>query len=82
MLSVLNRYESASMRVIGTLSSLYPKKDDGWEYHMHRYSLLNQAQKTAIARFLAALPKLIELDLADQKIVSRALRNYWAQYLI
>jgi hypothetical protein len=81
MLSVLKHYDSASMRVIGTLSGLYPKKDHGWEYHMHRYSLLNHSQRTAIARFLAALPDLVELSLADQKIVSRALRNYWGQYL-
>ena len=81
MLSVLNHYDSTSMRVIGTLSGLYPKKGDGWEYDMQRYSLLNHVQKTAIARFLAALPKLVELDLADQKIVSRALRNYWGEYL-
>jgi hypothetical protein len=48
---------------------------------MQRYSLLNHAQRTAIARFLAALPKLVELDFQDQKIVPRALRNYWGQYL-
>ncbi len=41
----------ASGTVIGTLSGLYPKKDSSWEYTMHRYSLLNLAQKTAIARF-------------------------------
>ena len=76
MLSVLNHYESSSMRVIGTLSGLYPKKDSNWEYMMHRYSLLDPAQKTAIARFLAALPKLVELDFEDQKIVPRALSNY------
>ncbi len=81
MLSVLKHYDSASMRVIGTLGGLYPKKDHSWKYHMHRYSLLNHAQKTAVARFLAALPKLVDLDLADQKIVSRALRNYWGEYL-
>jgi hypothetical protein len=81
MLSVLNHYESSSMRVIGTLSGLYPKKDNSWEYHVHRYSLLNPAQKTAIARFLAALPKLVELDFEDQKIVPRSLRNYWGEYL-
>jgi len=80
MLSVLNHYDPASMRVIGTLGGLYPKKDS-WKYHMHRYSLLNHAQKTAVARFLAALPNLVDLDLADQKIVSRALRNYWGEYL-
>ncbi len=81
MLSVLKHYDAASMRVIGTLNSLYPKKDQSWEYHMHRYSLLDHAQKTAIARFLVALPKLVELDFQDQKIVPRALRNYWGQYL-
>jgi hypothetical protein len=81
MLSVLNHYNSASMRVIGTLGALYPKKDNSWEYHMPRYSLLNAAQKTAIARFLAALPKLVELDYEDQKVVPRALHNYWGEYL-
>src|SRR6266404_1917886 len=81
MLSVLDHYESSRMRVIGTLRGLYPKRDSGWEYHMHRYSLLNPAQKTAIARFLAALPKLVGLDFVDQKVVSRALRNYWDEYL-
>jgi hypothetical protein len=81
MLSVLNHYESSSMRVIGTLTGLYPKKDDSWEYDMHRYSLLNLVQKTAIARFLAATPKLVELNSEDQKVVERALRNYWGEYL-
>ena len=81
MLSVLNQYESSSMRVIGTLGGLYPKKDNSWEYHMNRYSLLNPTQKAAIARFLAALPKLVDLDFEHQKSVPRALRNYWGEYL-
>jgi|ERR1700756_1064490 hypothetical protein len=81
MLSVLNHHESSSMRVIGTLGGLYPKKDNSWEYHIHRYSLLDPAQKTAIARFLAALPKLVELGFEEQKIVPRSLRNYWGEYL-
>ena len=81
MVSVLNHYDSSSMRVIGTLTGLYPKKDNNWEYHMHRYSLLTAAQKVAIARFLAELPKLVELDSEDQKVVERALRNYWQEYL-
>ncbi|HXO88320.1 MAG TPA: DUF6714 family protein [Candidatus Acidoferrales bacterium] len=33
MLSVLDRYEPSSMRVIGTLAGLYPKKGDSWEHH-------------------------------------------------
>jgi len=48
---------------------------------MHRYSLLDPAQKASIARFLADLPKLVELDFEGRKVVSRALRNYWGDYL-
>ena len=82
MLSVIDHYDSASMRVIGTLTGLYPKKDNGWDYHMFRYSLLNQQQKIAIARFLTLIPKLVDLDYEDQNIVSRALTNYWGEYLL
>jgi hypothetical protein len=39
------------------------------------------AQKRAIARFLLALPRLVKLGHEDEKIVPRALRNYWSQYL-
>lgn len=81
MLSVLEHYDSSSMRVIGTLTGLYPKNGNAWEYHMHRYSLLDGTQKVAIARFLAELPKLVELDSEGQKTVERALRNYWGEYL-
>jgi hypothetical protein len=80
MLSLLDHYDPSSLRVIGTLSGLYPKKD-AWRYHMQRYSLLDSHQKAAIAHFLAALPELIELEPTDQKSVERALRNYWSEYL-
>ncbi len=80
MLSVLSHYDPSSMRVIGTLSSLYPKKDS-WAYHMSRYSLLTVSQKSAIAGFLAALPELIELEGGDRKVVPRALRDYWHEFL-
>jgi hypothetical protein len=45
MLSVRNHYESSSMRVVGTLGGLCPKKDNSCEYKMNRYSFLNPAQK-------------------------------------
>jgi len=80
MISALDHYNSGSMRVIGTLSGLYPKKDS-WDYHMYRYSLLDTTQKRAIARFLSALPQLVKLNHVDETIVPRALRNYWSQYL-
>jgi ribosomal protein S16 len=80
MLSIIDAYEPSSMRVIGTLGALYPKKDR-WQHHMDRYSLLNEAQRGAIASFLDALPDLVDLDHDDAKIVPRALRNYWHQFL-
>jgi hypothetical protein len=81
MLSALDHYNPSSMRVIGTLASLCPKRANSWEYHMRRYSLLDANQKTAIARFLAELPKLVELDSEGQKTIERALQNYWGEYL-
>jgi hypothetical protein len=81
MLSVLDRYDPSSMRVIGALRGLYPRKDDLWDYAMRRYSLLNAAQKAAIAGFLAELPKLVDLYHEHEKMVTRALHNYWGQYL-
>jgi len=81
MLSVLKHYDSSSMRVIGTLTGLYPKKDNAWEYHMQRYSLFDATQKTAIAQFLEALPKLVDLDSTDKSTAERAVRDYWGKYL-
>ena len=79
MLAVIRHYEPGSMRVIGTLSALYPKKG-AWQYHMERYSLLNHAQKQAIAMFLQSIPHLLPLDHEDTQIIPRALRSYWGQY--
>src|ERR1043165_4439155 len=58
MLSVLRRYDTSSMRVIGTISSLYPKKDM-WAYHMGQYAALNSDQLQAIASYVNALPLLL-----------------------
>jgi hypothetical protein len=81
MLSVLERYESVSMRVIGTLSGLYPRKEH-WNYHVGRYALLDETQKSAIAFFLSALSELVELDPEDEKMVQRAFERYWKQFLV
>ena len=81
MLSVLARYERSSMHVICTLGSLYPKKNDWWDYHLNRYSLLSREQQAAIARYLHSLPMQVELDPEDQKVCERALRNYWHEVM-
>jgi hypothetical protein len=78
-LSILRNYQPVSMRVIGTISSLYPKPET-WAYNMQQYSMLNGAQKSALAVFVARLPSLVELDYEDGKCVERAQRNYWSQY--
>lgn len=80
ILSVLANYDNASMRVIGTLSALYPKPDS-WEYHMNRYSELSAKQKHAVALFVSSLPNLVELDREDRIIMERALEKYWREYL-
>jgi hypothetical protein len=64
-----------------TLGALHPKKDDSWEYYMEKYSLLNAQQRSAVAFFLRELPTSIAIDLGDKRIIERALRDYWHQYL-
>ncbi|HEX8833098.1 MAG TPA: DUF6714 family protein [Abditibacteriaceae bacterium] len=81
IISVLHEYDSRSERVSSTLSCLYPKKSDSWEYHMRRYSLLNVQQRSAIAHFLQAFPNIVVLDYEDTKVVERAMRNFWHQYV-
>jgi hypothetical protein len=79
MLSVLENYDAASMRVIGTLLSLYPRQDT-WEYHMNQYSVLSDDQKRAIALFVRSSAALAPLDDEDQRAMDRANRNYWHQF--
>ena len=82
--SVLDSYSPASMRVIGTLRSLYPRKrsEDSDKYILARFEILNVKQRQAIAQFLRSLPELIELDTEDRTIVERSIRNYWKDYLV
>jgi len=79
-LSVLRNYDSGSLRVSGTIQSLYPKKRS-WSHAVKQYELLNDRQKVALGLFLTHLPNLVELDHQDATCVSRALRNYWSQFL-
>jgi hypothetical protein len=77
MIAMLDCYKPDYMRVISTLSSLHPKKGGQWEHSMMQYSLLNPQQRAAMIYFLEHLPEDVELDTEDQKIVERALWNYW-----
>jgi hypothetical protein len=77
MLSLLSNYDPGSMRVIGTISALYPK---GPGFPTRSYTFLTDDQHRAVASFLSALPQLVTLDTEDSKCVARALRNYWGQF--
>ena len=77
MLSLLSNYDPSSMRVIGTISALYPKTAATLT---RSYAFLTHDQHRAVACFLSALPHLVTLDTEDTKCVSRALRNYWGQF--
>ena len=76
MLSVLERYERGSMRVIGTIGALDPRD----AYNGSRFKLFNEAQRRAVAAFLGALPQLVALWAEDAKLVARSLNTYWGQY--
>lgn len=80
MLRLVESYDSGSMRVMGTLGALYPTQKF-WIHQTAKYALLSDAQKQAIAQFLQSVPSFIMLDAEDAKIVHRALRNYWSQYV-
>ncbi len=81
MLSVLTDYQPGDMRFICTLSALYPRRDGLAEYTISRYALLDQKQRSATAAYLRALPTLVPLNAGDEKIVERAIRNYWHEFL-
>ena len=65
------------MMKIGTLSSLYPKT----ERNLFKYSELTSPQRVAIAKFIKALPNLIDLWGWNKTVVERAYRNYWSKQL-
>ena len=77
MLSLLSNYDRRSMRVIGTLAALYPKSID---VGARSYAFLTDDQHRAVACFMSALPRLVNLGSEDSKRLTRALRNYWARF--
>ena len=44
-------------------------------------AIFSDAQRTAIATYLASLPELVDLEQEDAKRVSRSLDRYWRQFL-
>ena len=84
MLWLLDHYNDADLRsnpeaemtAIGTISALAPRKSMRW-----RWDSLSRDQLTAIASYLEALPRLVDLDDEDTMLVARSLESNWAQFL-
>jgi hypothetical protein len=86
---LLDRYDDAALRladegvgmtVIGVISALAPSElfaDELYEI----YDAFSEAQRAALAGYVAALPALVHLDETDAERVAIALDEYWSQFL-
>lgn len=81
MLSLMDDYESGSMRAIGTLRGLYPRANSR-EDCIQRFAILDSRQKNAVATWLAHLDQLVPLGSEDAKVVPRALKAYWSAFVL
>ena len=88
MLWLLDHYQDenlisdpeALMTAIGTMSALAPSAEVArWRWDV--YDGFTLQQRAAIAKYVEALPRLVELDRQDATLVSRSLGRYWAQFL-
>jgi hypothetical protein len=88
MLWVLDHYDDedrlfiqgADMTAIGTISALAPRPEFArslWDI----YDRFSNEQRTAIASYVEALPRLVNLDYRDATEVETSLNDYWAQFL-
>lgn len=80
MLTIIDRYDPSSMRVISTLSTLCPEHDLE-QRHIPAFSILDEAQSFAVASFLEALREIVNVDRSDHKLIAEGLRQYWGQFL-
>jgi hypothetical protein len=70
----------ASMTAIGTMSALAPSAEFA-PYRWDIYDGFTVEQRAAMAKYVEALPRLVELDREDATHVSRSMERYWAQFL-
>lgn len=89
MLLLLDHYNEEDERLldghldetlIGTLMWIAPGKDQ----RVHSYGVLDTfspEQRAAIAAYLEALPRFVDLRHEDPVLVRRSIRDYWARFL-
>jgi hypothetical protein len=68
------------MTAIGTMSALAPSAEFA-RYRWETYDGFTLQQRAAMAMYVEALPRLVELDREDGTRVSRSIQRYWAQFL-
>jgi len=54
------------------------KKDDSWNYHMNKVSLLDKKQSAAIAHFLEFMRSVLP---EEQKQIGRMMERFWHEFL-
>jgi hypothetical protein len=77
MLRLLDHYDPAEMWVLGTIRALDQRRG----HPLGFLELLSATQRRAIARYVRALPALVELDAEDGRVIERALFRVWSRYL-
>ena len=88
MLWLLDHYDDedlvqdyeASMTVIGTMSALAPSAEFA-QYRWDIYDRFTVEQRAALARYVAALPRLVKLDREDATRIRRSIERYWGRFL-
>lgn len=73
--------DGVDMTTIGTIMALAPaaRFEEGI---LRLYEPFTVAQKTAIASYLMALPRLVDLDDEDATTIARSIERYWGRFLI
>ncbi len=78
LLRLLRQYgDGAEIWTIGTIRAL----DQRDPHPLGFFELLTSKQRIALARYVRALPGLVELDAEDAFRIGRADRDIWARYL-
>jgi hypothetical protein len=70
----------ALMTAVGTIMALAPEsrfEERSWRI----YEGFSAEQREAIARYLEALPRLVDLWDKDAAVVATSMDHYWAQFL-
>jgi hypothetical protein len=72
--------DGADMTAIGTMMALAPPPMFAGSYR-DAYDSFSAEQRAAIASYVEALPRLVNLDYRDATGIEASLDDYWAQFL-